>query len=206
MGNPLRIVLFVLSSLMLLACSTSVRTQPGMLRIEPVDLFAGEDKKFKPFLGVMSGAVKVSYEGKKEAIRAVFEVWENGVGTKTGKTFGELTRASNRSRYYDGQFLISVTEPDGNRAGSSRYVITAAFVDDKGHASYRTELAADQKHTASGLIQLHDSVEVSEQEEAAVWGMQATDEGVLYVMDFSPERLKQAKWALVVKLSAVDEE
>jgi hypothetical protein len=73
MGNPLRIVLLVLSSLMLLACSTSVRTQPGMLRIEPVDLFAGEDKKFKPFLGVMSGAVKVSYEGKKEAIRAVFD-------------------------------------------------------------------------------------------------------------------------------------
>jgi hypothetical protein len=58
----------------------------------------------------------------------------------------------------------------------------------------------------SGLIQLHDSVEVSEQEEAAVWGMQATDENVMYVMDFSPERLKQAKWALVVKLSAVDEE
>jgi hypothetical protein len=50
MGNPLRIVLFVLSSLMLLACSTSVRTR--MLRIEPVDLFAGEDKKFKLFLGV----------------------------------------------------------------------------------------------------------------------------------------------------------
>jgi hypothetical protein len=34
--------------------------------------------------------------------------------------------------------------------------------------------------------------------------MQATDENAMHVMDFSPERLKLAKWALIVKLSTVD--
>jgi hypothetical protein len=55
----LRIVLFVLSSLLLLSCSNSERTQPGMLHIEPVDLFAGDAQKFKPFLGDVRGRQSV---------------------------------------------------------------------------------------------------------------------------------------------------
>jgi len=200
----LRIVLFVLSSLLLLSCSNSERTQPGMLHIEPVDLFAGDAQKFKPFLGDMSGAVKVSYEGKKETIRAVVEVWENGVKTDIGQAFDTMTRASTNNRHYDGQFLISVRESDANNEASTRYVVTSAFADDSEQSSVRTELDAGRKHMARGLIQLHDSVQVSEGEQVAVWGMQATDENAMHVMDFSPERLKLAKWALIVKLSAVD--
>jgi hypothetical protein len=44
-------------------------------------------------------------------------------------------------------------------------------------------------------------LDVSENDEVAVWGMQATDKNEWETIDLTPEGLKNAKWALIFKLS-----
>lgn len=196
---------------MLCACSKDVSNQPETaitkqaegtaLHVEPIDLFAGEAQKFQPFLGTMSGAVKLKYGGNKNVITAKIELWENGTKTKTYSSIGtSMQDSQDKTKDYEGEFIASI-KTVSIEGSKPLYEITTAFANKNGTASSITYIDRDNRNTGSNTIQLNKSLDVSENDEVAVWGMQVTDKNEWETIDLTPERLKKAKWALIFKLS-----
>lgn len=202
--------LILIIAAMLCACSKDVSNQPETaitkqvegtaLRVEPIDLFAGEARKFQPFLGTMSGAVKLKSGGNKNDISAKIELWENGTKTKTYSSIGtSMQDSQDKTKDYEGEFIASI-KTVSIEGSKPLYEITTAFANKNGTASSITYIDRDIRNTGSNTIQLNKSLDVSENE-VAVWGMQATDKNEWETIDLTPERLKNAKWALIFKLS-----
>jgi hypothetical protein len=55
------------------------------------------------------------------------------------------------------------------------------------------------------IVLNNEGLDISEDEEIAVWGMQATDKNGMQTVDLSPEMLKRVRWAMIVKISLADE-
>ncbi|OMF24160.1 hypothetical protein BK133_23385 [Paenibacillus sp. FSL H8-0548] len=193
--------------MILSGCLNTDSNKPNMLQVKEVDLFAGDAKKFQPFLGAMSGAIKINYTGSKQSIRADLEIWENGVKKETLSSFmGTLISESKRGdRVFDGEFIISVKQQNEmDNANKTRFKITSAFIDQGGSISSGTEVAADLALTGSRTINFgNQAQEFSEDEEIAIWGLQAS-EGIMQAVDLTPEMLKRVSFAMIVKISLQD--
>jgi hypothetical protein len=188
-------------------CSNSNPNKLAVLNVKPIDLFSGDAKKFQPFLGSMSGAVKMKYKGSKRSINETIEIWENGSKKETMKS-GSIIQISKSGDYvFDSEFVISVKKQnDTTNANTTRYIVTSAFIDQNGSTSYETQIVADSLLTSSMPIVLNnEGKNISEDEEIAVWGMQATDKNGMQTVDLSPEMLKRVRWAMIVKISLADE-
>ncbi|CAM5783944.1 MULTISPECIES: hypothetical protein [Brevibacillus] len=194
------------------ACTPVEKAPEAAMQVKPVDLFAGDAQKFKPFLGLMSGAVQVKYRGKSNEIKTTLEVWEYGKKTQTLGELGESIRDKDgkegkEEQYsFDGEAIFSVKGSQGEDPNKTHYEITVALTDKNGSTSSQLDWVVDAKQVASSPIELAEELNLQEGERAAVWGMQATDEQVIKTVDFTPESLKNAKWALLVFMSAGSEE
>jgi hypothetical protein len=202
------IICFVLVlSTALFGCAKSEQNKMGLLNVKPFELFSGDAKKFQPFLGSMSGAIKLKYKGNKKSIKANIEIWENGTKKETLKS-GSIIQISKSGDYvFDSEFVISVKKQnDTANANKTRYAVTSAFIDQKSSTSYEMQIETDNQLTASMPIVLNNKGQViSENEVIAVWGMQATDQNSMQTVDFTPEMLKRVRWAMIVKISLADE-
>lgn len=196
-------------AVMLCACSKDLSNQSetikqvegASLHVEPIDLFAGEARKFQPFLGTMSGAVKLKYGGTKNNISAKIDLWENGTKTKTYSSIGtSMQYSQKKTKDYEGEFIASI-KAVSLEGSKPLYEITAAFANQNGTSSAITYIDRDSRLNGISTIQLNQSLDVPENKEVAVWGIQATDKNEWETVDFTPERLKTARWALVFKLS-----
>lgn len=171
------------------------------LHVEPIDLFAGEARKFQPFLGTMSGAVKFKYNGSKNDITATIELWENGTKTKTYSSISTTMQDSlEKTKEYEGEFIASI-KTVSIEGSKPLYEITSAFANKNGTSSAVTYIDRDSSLNGSNTIQLNQTLDVEDNEAVSVWGMQATDKNEWETVDFTPERLKTARWALIFKLS-----
>ena len=198
-------------AVILCACSKEVSNQsePAItkqvegtsLHVEPIDLFSGEARKFQPFLGTMSGAVKLKYNGDKSDITATIELWEDGMKTKTYSSISTSMQDSQvKTKDYVGEFIASI-KTVSIEGSKPLYEITAAFANNNGTSSTVTYIDRDSRLNGSNTIQLNQAMDVAENEAVAVWGMQASDKNEWEIVDFTPERLKTARWALIFKLS-----
>lgn len=201
--------LVIVMSAVLCSCGKPEPVKPASLRVEPVDLFAGDSKKFQPFLGFMTGAVKLKYDGEKKTIRASAEIWENGVKTQDLGSIASMLNNEKR-KPYEGEFIVSLKErqsgdPSGSGAGTS-YMATVSFYQPGGGASTSTfQVDAPAKHTSKMEVRLGGPLEAAETEQVAVWGMQATDNNTMRTIDFTPESLKNAKWVIVFRVGFAEE-
>ncbi|MEJ8543769.1 hypothetical protein [Brevibacillus borstelensis] len=188
------------------ACTQVEKAPEAAMQVKPVDLFAGEAQKFKPFLGLMSGAVQVKYGGHSNEIKTTLEVWEYGKKTETLGEFGESIRDKDDKEglySFDGEAIFSVKGSQGEDPNKTHYEITIALTNKNGSSSSsQLDWVVDAKQVASSPIELSEELNLQDGERAAVWGMQATDEGTIRTVDFTPESLKNAKWALLVFMSA----
>ncbi|BBH21936.1 hypothetical protein Back11_32810 [Paenibacillus baekrokdamisoli] len=193
----------------LVGCSQSNPNIKPVLHVKPVDLFAGDAKKFEPFLGLMSGAVKLKYKGSKTSIKASIEIWENGTKKETLASMGgAILRASESGDHvYDGELILSVKKQNNTAdENKTRYTVTSSYIDKSGSSSYEITLEADSKLTGSSPIVMNDKgMDIAENEDIAVWGMQTTDQNSMLTVDLTPEMLKRVRWAMIVKLSLADE-
>lgn len=65
-------------------CSLLDGKSRDILTIAPVDLYAGDQEKFKPFMG-HSASIKLDYNGKKKNLAFVYQIWENGIPIPNSK-------------------------------------------------------------------------------------------------------------------------
>ncbi|MED4602057.1 hypothetical protein P9314_15275 [Paenibacillus validus] len=194
---------FLISISVLSSCTKSQEVQRDLLHVKPVNVFEGDAKKFQPFMGPMSGAVKLNYKGDQKSIRATAEIWENGVKKQTIGEFSTLLR-SEEQRTFDGEFIVSMKELDTDKEGT-HYMATVAIIHEDGSSSTQFRIDSPVKHTSKMPVTLGKPIDVPDNEEAAVWGMQATNENSMRTIDFTPESLKNAKWVILFKINMSDD-
>lgn len=203
----LLICYIIIFTIILSGCFSSDSNKQDRLQVKTVELFAGDAKKFQPFLGATSGAIKLNYTGSKQAIRADLEIWENGAKKETMSSFmgALISESTHGDRVFDGEFIIAVKQQnDIDNANKTRFKITSAFIQQSGSVSSDTEITADLALTSTMTIDLGSQAqEFSEDEEIAIWGLQAS-EGSMQTVDLTPGMLKRVSWAMVVKISLQD--
>lgn len=177
---------------------------PTKITLNPVDLFNGEGAKFKLFLGDMSGAFKLRYEGDRPHASLDIDLWREGekVGSVGSigdlffepvdeKTEGEievivsLDTISIDSQADDLKIRVSIQ----NESGASLSTLTTPW---------------DQALTARGVIQNQEPKTFSTEEAIHVWGMQSTSDQKIQILDFSPESLSSIEQAIIFTLRFED--
>jgi hypothetical protein len=202
MMKPFRLgVISLCLSLMMVSCSPVTETLQNGLQAEPLKLFDGDAKRYQPFLGALSGAVKLTYTGTKPSIRVTTEVWEYGVRTQSlGALTSDLGTMGNAKV---NELIVSIKEQEPEKSGT-RYKAILALTGGNGSASTEMLIETPLELKSTMVVQLPDRMQLSEAEDTAVWGFQATDENAMRTIDFSPPSLKEAKWVVLFKVGVAD--
>jgi hypothetical protein len=203
----------LLTMLIFFACSLPLNDMQkiGTVRVEPVELFSGEGKKFASFLGSMSGAVKVTYTGEKSVVKVYAEVWEAGVRTQVlGPMLSEIRWPEEKKQSGEpwiGEFIVALEQLEGDNPYNQLlgYNAKTAIVHDHGTISTTFRIDSPADYTFRMPIPLGEVKVLSEDEEITVWGMQSTNENQLRSAGLDSDTWQDAKWMLVFKVALQDQ-
>ncbi|MWC29383.1 hypothetical protein [Paenibacillus sp. MMS18-CY102] len=169
--------------------------------ITPIDLFKGGGKKFQPFLGPMSGAFKLRYEGTKQHASLDIEIWKNGKKTGSAGSLTDLFFKANDQSQHEIEFIISAeTIANMHNTHEQFTTIKISSIRDEGSALYTFTTPRDEKLTSSGLILNTSPQRFADDAPVYVMGVHATSTGMIPTADFSPESLSQLEYALLFTL------
>ena len=201
---------FLITFLLVLnvACSTKPETnksdklksgpQKGIVRIEPSNLFEGENKKIEPHIGLISGCFKIKYTGPKKSFKTVFEVWEEG---NLKNTYPGIGMFNDDQVNLNGEISFSFKPNEDNEVNDIKKVLSV-YTDRNCTSIFQEKI--EFSSIANQTIGLNNTVEISDQEEVYVWAyrnqmdMIRTDYNIL-------NEVKTAKWALAMKIVLSDQ-
>jgi hypothetical protein len=201
----MRVIVFVLVVLLsLTGCVAEAekpvpesKDGPTKITLTSVDLFKGDGAKFLPFLGAMSGAINLRYEGNKPNANLDIDIWQNGKKVASSGSIGDLFFSSTDWERQEVEVIVSIdiVSTDGQdqfnqikvSSGSSLATFTVPW---------------DKKLSTRGMIYHTEprTFNADESESVYVLGMQATSTNQMITTDFSPESLSRLEWALIFTL------
>ncbi|ANE45806.1 hypothetical protein SY83_05275 [Paenibacillus swuensis] len=174
-----------------------IRTDSTTITLTPVELFKGESAKFQPFLGAMSGAFKLSYEGAKPNLQLDIDIWQNGKKLRGAGSVGDVFFSSNEQAVREVEVIISMETVIGKEDEER---IKIGTYRDSGSALMTYSVPRDAKLKMRGLMQNYNPVTFSADETVHVWGVQATSKDHMITGDFSPEAMNRLEWAVIFTL------
>lgn len=168
-----------------------------------VELFKGDGAKFQPFLGPMSGAFKLSYEGNKPNAIMDIDIWQNGKKVASAGSIGDLFFHSDAKMSREVEVIISI-DTFFIEGQDTFNTIKVSTKNDSGSSTATFTIPWDKKLTARGLIYHSESRTFTADEPVYLWGMQATSNNVISAADLSPESLSGLERALIFTLRFED--
>lgn len=172
------------------------------MRVAPVKLFKGSEQKYSPFLGRISGSVKIHYRGDGDGMRIEADVWENGEKTRTF----EITSLSNKPangktdkkpNVADHELVFSA-EPVVAEGANTNYDFTTVVVAKDGLSSMNQTIEGNGPCMGTGLIEYVKAFDGDPAGKTPLWGFQSTDGNTLSTVDFTPEMLKRVHFAIII--------
>ncbi|HTG69467.1 MAG TPA: hypothetical protein VL921_09440 [Candidatus Udaeobacter sp.] len=176
---------------------------PAEITLTPVDVFKGDGAKFQPFLGAMSGAFKLRYEGKKPNAKLDIDIWKNGEKAASSGSIGDLFFSSDVRESYEVEVIISI-ETVSIEGQDEFNTIKVGIIQDSGSTLATFTIPWDKQLTTRGLIYNNEPRTFIAGESVYVWGIQATSTNEIHTADFSPESLSRLEWALIFTLRFED--
>jgi hypothetical protein len=199
---------FIWIILLLTACASGeekavdVKPDGSKLIIRPSDLFAGDDLKFKDFMGAAAGSVEVEYEGARPEIYIIVEKWEKGKKTERMMRSGIFTEEQkDGSRTIQGELIYSVNPYVPYKSQTSMVDVASSFIDGDNRSKTSTTLNVGMILTGYGQLQLMEEIRLVDGQEAAIGGITASTGNSIQAGSLSEEYLKQSEYAVVYKLS-----
>ena len=126
--------------------------EPASIKLTPIDLFDGEAGKFKNFLGSMSGAIKLEYEGSKPNASLDIDIWENGRKVDTAGSIGDLFYSLDEQKRSKVEIIISIDTV--HFEGQNEYsIIKVNKVRDSGSSLFTFTLPWNKELTSRGVLQ-----------------------------------------------------
>lgn len=203
------IVVIAILLLTLTGCAGSEKSdndnkeEPTTITLTPVELFEGDGAKFKLFMGAMSGAFKLRYEGSKPNVNLDIDHWQNGKKVDSYGSIMDLFLSSNDQEKHEVEVIISIDST--SIVGQNDYNrIKVGIIDDSGSSVSTFTNPMDNKLTTRGLIQNHELRTFTTEDSVYVFGMQATSNNYMYTADFSPESLSRLEHAIIFTLRFED--
>ncbi|NBD27400.1 hypothetical protein [Paenibacillus glycinis] len=193
--------------LLVIGCSSGTQAtapggkpRPAQMKLTPIDLFEGDAAKFKLFLGPMTGAFQLAYEGDKPNVSLDIDIWKNGRKVSAAGAMGDLFYYPGEQKgSHEVELVISIDAV--TIEGKNRFsTIKVGIVGQAGSSLSTFTIPWDEKLTARGLLQDAEPRSFTADRPVHVFGMQATSSNGIQTADFSPESLGQTEWALVFTL------
>jgi len=163
------------------------------VRITPVALFEGEEQKYQPFLGYMTGAVKIDYSGHNTVLELKQEVWRNGVKEEEVGGSAIFFDEEEMKDGYHGEIIINMKERS-QKGKKPELDVTVSMV---GQSTSAYAIPWDPKLTGKSIIAHNEPNNYPVGQAVPVWGIQATSTGMLHMVDFTPESLSRTEYALI---------
>lgn len=179
------------------------KDEPTEITLTPVDLFKGDGAKFQPFLGAMSGAFKLRYEGNKPNANLDIDIWQNGKKVASSGSIGDLFFSSEDQASDEIEIIISI-DTFSNEDQDDFNKIKVSTIHDSGSNLYTFTIPWDKELTARGLISNNEPRTFNAEESVYVWGMQATSTNKIHTADFTPESLSRLEQAIIFTLRFED--
>jgi hypothetical protein len=176
---------------------------PAEITQTSVELFKGEGAKFQPFLGLMSGAFKLSYEGNKPNATLDIDIWQKGKKVASAGSIDDLFFSTEAKESREVEVIISIDtiSIEGQDAFKTIKVSTRQ---NSGSSTATFTIPWDKKLTAMDLIYHNEPRTFYADESVHLWGMQATSSNIMSTADFSPESMSGLEWALIFTLRFED--
>lgn len=168
------------------------------IKLTPVDLFKGEGAKFQPFLGSMSGAFKLSYQGKKPNAKLDLDILQNGKVIRYG-SIGDLFFSSEGRLNSEIEVIISIETVSIGEQDKYK-IIKIGTIREQGSSLGTYTLPWDNSLSSTATISNNESRTFTADEPIHVWGMQATSSNFIHTADFSQESLNKLEWGLIFTL------
>lgn len=174
-------------------------SSPAEIQLVPVDLFKGEAAKFQPFLGAMSGAFKLKYEGSKPIANLDIDIWKDGQRVDSIGWIGDVFYSPDEQKNNEIEVIISTDMVSIGEKDESA-IIKVGIVNRSGTDLATFHIPWDKKLTARGLIQNAEPGSFTANQAVHVFGIQATSSNTIRTSDLSTESLSKTEWALVFTL------
>ncbi|CAM3485727.1 hypothetical protein PALU110988_25060 [Paenibacillus lupini] len=179
----------------------TTKVKENKITLTPVDVFSGDAAIFKPFLGTMSGAFKLSYEGSEPNVWLDLDVWENGKKVATKGSIGQLLYSSEENPSSGEVEVIMSVDTVPIEGNDEIRLIKVNVVHDKGNSSLATTtIPWDSKLTLQGLLQHNEKKSFTAVETVYAFGVQASSANSMSTAELTSESLSKTEWALVFTL------
>lgn len=179
-----------------LACNAKA-TPNNTVIVSPTELFQGDTVRLEPHLGLLSGAVDVTYEGDQENISLKYEIWEEGI-----LEFSEfIFSSSGENPGFKGEVSISLQGVNQYHTESSApMTMTSVIRTANGYSSSSKPIEHFNQKFGYSPQHLTNEVVISADDEIPIWGVVASD-GILTTGGEDLEHtVKRAPWGLLVKI------
>ncbi|WP_276354660.1 hypothetical protein [Cohnella caldifontis] len=199
-GKRAAALLVVAPALLSWGCSRQEESESpksGAITVTPIDLSEPEYAEAKTFLGSVSGAVRLRYEGDKPKASLELDIWQNGDIAGTGGSIADLFSDAGDDREIE--LILSTESVQSEGSDPILQVKTAAFKGN-GYSTYTMSLPWDPKRNLRGSIEHAEAKTFGANEPAPIWGMQAAGSNGMETADFSQESLSRVEWGLIFTL------
>ncbi|MCM3127950.1 hypothetical protein ACFQ3J_15055 [Paenibacillus provencensis] len=169
------------------------------IHLTPIDLSQGEVSKLRPFLGTMSGAFKLEYEGAKPKARLDIDIWEKGQKVETRGSVIDLYSSTDEESTNETEVIISI---ETVRLEEDKETAVIKVNNARGSRSSLSTftLELDTNLATKGLVEHTEPQSYAVDQPIYVFAMQATSTNQIYIMDLTQESLSETEWALVFTL------
>ncbi|OIB04228.1 hypothetical protein AK95_11470 [Paenibacillus sp. LC231] len=170
------------------------------IQLTPVDLFQGEAARFKLFLGPMTGAFKLKYEGNKHNVSLDIDIWKNGQKVDSAGSIGDLFYSSDEEKDSNEVELIISVDTESIEGLEEFRKIKVNTNSHLGSSLSTFTIPWDTTLTAQGLIQDTRPRSFTIDQPVHVFGMHATSSNEIHTADLTTDSLRKTEWALVFTL------
>ncbi|MCR8656448.1 hypothetical protein [Paenibacillus endoradicis] len=204
------IACLVILLLALTGCTTELQTsvpekkdEPTEITLTPVELFKGEEAKYKPFLGNMCGAFKLSYKGNKPNANLDIDIWKNGEKVESSGSLGDLFFSSENLESTEIEIIISIDtismegQDDVNQVKVSK-------MNGSGSSTAIYTIPRDKELITRGLLNNPNVLTFTTENSVPLWGMQSTSGNYISGGDLSTESLIKLEHAIIFTLRFED--
>jgi len=202
----MRIITYVIILLLTFTgCSSDTQNsvlnidEPANITLTPVDLFKGEAKKFRPFVGTMSGAIKLRYDGNKPNAYLSADIWKEGKKVSSACNMGDIFSNIGKSSKYETEVIMSINKIS-TEDQEDLNEITISLYDDSGSSTITCKVPWDKTLTAHGHIAINEPVTFIAEDSVPIWGMKATSTNEMFSGDFSLQSLSRLEQAIILTL------
>ncbi|GKU76563.1 hypothetical protein [Paenibacillus sp. L3-i20] len=197
-------ILIVLLSLTGCRADSESKNETTKITLTPVELFKGKEEKYKPFLGSMTGAFKLRYDGNRPSPSLDIDILEYGKKIDSAGSIGDVFFSTGDKENKEVEIMISIDKVSiKDQVDYNKIKVSTINPSGVTHSTF-TMPAWEKEMVAQGVISNHKSVTFGTDQSVHVWGIHETSANQIHTEDLSSESVSRMERAIMFTLRFED--